>query len=393
MIPEGIISLSGWGCVAAAALLTHITIASVTIYLHRHQAHNALTLHPAVSHFFRFWLWLTTGMVTRAWVAVHRKHHARVETPEDPHSPQVRGIFRVLFGGVGLYRRAAADGETVRLYGQGTPDDWLERNIYAPAPALGLALMLALDLLLFGAAGLAIFAVQMLWIPLWAAGVINGVGHWFGYRNYETRDASRNIVPIGLLIGGEELHNNHHAHEKSARLSHRKWELDIGWVYIRALSFLGLARVRNTAPVPSISASKRVVDSDTIRAVVRNRCHVLKLYARDVVTPVVREQRRESTGHYRRLLGRARKLMSREDVTLDARASDLLEQVLRNNETLRTVQRFRSELMALWDRSGTARGRRVERLKDWCAEAEATGIETLQCFARRLRGYSLLNAA
>lgn len=228
MILEGIAGLSPWGHVAVTAVFTHITIAGVTIYLHRHQAHNALTLHPAASHFFRFWLWLTTGMVTREWVAVHRKHHAKVETPEDPHSPQVRGIFRVLFGGVGLYRRESADRETLESYGQGTPDDWLERNVYAPAPALGLASMLGLDVLLFGTAGLAIFAVQMLWIPLRAAGVINGIGHYFGYRNYETGDASRNIVPIGFLIGGEELHNNHHAHAKSARLAHRKWELDIG---------------------------------------------------------------------------------------------------------------------------------------------------------------------
>lgn len=393
MILEGIAGLSVWGHVAAAAALTHVTIAAVTIYLHRHQAHNALTLHPAASHFFRFWLWLTTGMVTREWVAVHRKHHARVETPEDPHSPQVQGITRVLLGGVSLYRRASADRATLRDYGQGTPDDWLERNVYTPAPVLGLASMLAVDVLLFGIAGVAIFAVQMLWIPLWAAGVINGVGHYFGYRNYETSDASRNIVPIGLLIGGEELHNNHHAHAKSARLAHRKWELDIGWVYIRALALVGLATVRNTAPVPRISVHKHAVDADTAKAVVRNRCHVLKLYARQVVDPVVRQQRRESTGSYRRLLGRARKLMSREDIPLDNRTSAFLDQVLRSNETLRTVQRFKRELTALWDQSGSVQGRRVERLKAWCAEAEATRIETLQHFARRLRGYSLLKAS
>lgn len=392
MIFEGITGLSVWGQVAAAALLTHVTIASVTIYLHRHQAHNALTLHPAASHFFRFWLWLTTGMVTREWVAVHRKHHAKCETPEDPHSPQVRGLLRVLLGGMGLYRREASDPETLRGYGQGTPDDWLERRLYARAPALGPVTMLGIDVLLFGPAGAAIFAVQMLWIPLWAAGVINGVGHYFGYRNYETGDASRNIVPLGLLIGGEELHNNHHAHTTSARLAHRNWEIDIGWLYIRALAALGLARVRHTAPVPCIAAHKNVVDSDTVRAVVRNRFHVLRLYARQVVGPVVREQRHTATGRYRRLLGRARKLMSREDIPLDGRAAVVLDEVLQNNETLRTIQRFKRELAALWDRSATAPVGRVDRLKAWCAEAEDTSIEALQHFARRLRGYSLANA-
>jgi len=393
MILEGTTGLSVWGHIVVTAVLTHVTIASVTIYLHRHQAHHALTLHPAASHFFRFWLWLTTGMVTRQWVAVHRKHHAKCETPEDPHSPQVRGVARVLFGGVGLYRKEASDPETLRRYGQGTPDDPLERRLYARAPGLGPVIMLGVNLLLFGLAGVVIFAVQMLWIPLWAAGVINGIGHYFGYRSYETPDASRNIVPLGFLIGGEELHNNHHAHVTSARLAHGKWELDIGWAYIRALTMLGLARVRHTAPMPSIAANKHAVDADTARAVVRNRCHVLKLYARQVVDPVIREQRHRSTRHHRRLLGRARKLISREYVILDAHKSALLDEVLQNNETLCTVQRFKRDLTALWDRSAVEQGRRVERLKAWCADAEHSSIETLQQFARQLRGYSLVNAS
>lgn len=244
---DGLITLNFWGYVAATLLMTHATIVSVTIFLHRHQAHRALTLHPAASHAFRFWLWITTGMFTREWVAVHRKHHATCETERDPHSPQVHGIWRVLFNGVSLYRLAAREAETVRAYGTGTPNDWLERRVYGAHRFVGIGLMLLVDIVLFGAPGLVIYAVQMVWIPFWAAGVVNGVGHYWGYRNFDTPDESRNIVPVGVLIGGEELHNNHHEHAYSAKFSSKRWELDIGWVYIRCLEFLGLATVKRTA--------------------------------------------------------------------------------------------------------------------------------------------------
>ena len=240
----GVWNLSFWEYVGAALLLTHITIASVTIFLHRHQAHRALTLHPAVSHFFRFWLWLTTGMITREWIAVHRKHHARCETAEDPHSPQIYGIWRLVFGGTWLYRDEAAKKDTLDTYGRGAPNDWVERNVYTPHNVLGILILLALDLVLFGLPGILIYIAQVLWIPFWAAGIINGVGHYLGYRNFETEDASRNIVPIGILIGGEEFHNNHHAYGSSAKLANKWWELDIGWVYIRMLAAVRLAKIR-----------------------------------------------------------------------------------------------------------------------------------------------------
>lgn len=244
---QGLIDLSLWGYVAAALVMTHVTIVSVTIFLHRHQAHRSLALHPVASHFFRFWLWITTGMFTREWVAVHRKHHAAVETDRDPHSPQIHGIWRVLFDGVSLYRATARDLEVVRTYGTGTPDDWMEQRVYGAYRFAGIGVMLVIDVLLFGWAGLLIYVVQMLWIPFWAAGVINGVGHYLGYRNFATPDASRNIVPVGLLIGGEELHNNHHGHAYSAKFSNRWWEFDIGWFYIRLLEFIGLATVKRIA--------------------------------------------------------------------------------------------------------------------------------------------------
>ncbi|MDR9436302.1 MAG: fatty acid desaturase, partial [Thiohalophilus sp.] len=266
---EGLWSLTPWQLVVWALVVTHITIASVTIFLHRAQAHNSVKLHPIISHFFRFWLWLTTGMVTRQWVAIHRKHHAKCETEDDPHSPQVKGIRKVLLQGSELYRAEAANQQTLQQYGKGTPDDWLERHVYTPHPYVGIMFLLLINISLFGPIGITIFAVQMLWNPIWAAGVINGIGHYWGYRNYETGDASRNIVPWGILIGGEELHNNHHAHAVSAKLANKWWELDMGWVYIRLLSLLGLARVRTVAPRPRRLSDKRVLDMETLRAVMR----------------------------------------------------------------------------------------------------------------------------
>ena len=224
-------------------VMTHITIASVTIFLHRCQTHRAVELHPVVSHFMRFWLWLTTGMVTRQWVAIHRKHHRFTEQPGDPHSPHVYGIWRVLFKGAGLYHSASQDSVMVAQYGVGTPDDWLERNVYSKHSRLGIALLLGINLLCFGWWGLLIWAIQMIWIPFWAAGVVNGIGHWVGYRNGITKDNSRNISPIGIIIGGEEFHNNHHLDPGNARLSKTWWEFDIGWFYIKIFERLKLAKL------------------------------------------------------------------------------------------------------------------------------------------------------
>ncbi|MGA7799587.1 MAG: fatty acid desaturase [Gammaproteobacteria bacterium] len=392
MLPQGILDLSPWGYVAATLLLTHITIASVTIFLHRHQAHRALTLHPAVSHFFRFWLWLTTAMVTREWVAVHRKHHAKCETPEDPHSPQTRGLAKVLFAGAVLYRREADNARTLENYGSGTPDDWVERRLYSRFPALGIALMLVLDMALFGPVGLAVFLAQMLWIPLWAAGVINGLGHYWGYRNFEPRDASRNLLPVGVVIGGEELHNNHHAFPQSARLSNKWWEFDIGWLYIRTLELFGLAQVKRTAPKTRIVKGKQAVDMDTARAVVRNRFHVLKLYGRQVVEPVLRSERRTAGDGSRLRLARIRTLMTREDVQLDDHGRELLQGALARSQRLQTVYAFKQQLKTLWERSAQDQAKRVQRLQTWCMDAERSGIHVLQEFARNLRGYTLQDA-
>ncbi len=386
---DGLLDLSPWGYVGATLILTHITIASVTIFLHRHQAHRALTLHPAVSHFFRFWLWLTTATVTKEWVAVHRKHHAKCETPEDPHSPQVRGIAAVLFGGVGLYRAECRNAETMERYGKGTPDDAIEHHVYARVPNLGPTTMALIDLLLFGWVGIIIWVVQMLWIPFWAAGVINGIGHYWGYRNFETSDASRNIVPFGLLVGGEELHNNHHAYRHSAKLSNKWWEIDLGWIYIRLLEIVGLASVKRSAPTTEFLPAKHTVDSDTVAAVIRNRFHVLKLYGAQVIRPVLKMELRGD--HARRQIRRLRKWLTREDVTLDTSQRRALDEVLSESSELEIVVEFKRRLKALMQPS-VKDSDRLARLQEWCATAEATGIEALNEFATRLRGYAMHTA-
>ncbi len=378
-----------WVYLLTGFILTHITIVSVTVFLHRHQAHRALELHPAVSHFFRFWLWLTTGMVTREWVAIHRKHHAKCETPDDPHSPQTRGIGKVMWQGSELYRAEAGNSETLAHFGHNTPDDWLERHVYSRHPVLGVAGMLVIDYLLFGFAGVALWGVQMLWIPFWAAGVINGIGHWWGYRNFETPDASRNISWLGVLIGGEELHNNHHAFASSARFSSRWWEFDLGWGYIRLLQGLRLAKVKKLAPTPHIVTGKERVDMDTLRAVFANRLNVMSNYAREVLLPVLRQEYRCRDGACRKRLRLARRLLVRNPVIMDDNSRGVLDGVLARFANLRTVYQYRERLQGIWNRSATSHEHLLQALQEWCQQAEATGVQALQDFARQLRGYSL----
>lgn len=375
--------------VAIALVLTHMTIASVTIFLHRHQSHHALTLHPVASHLFRFWLWLTTGIVTREWVAIHRKHHAKCETEDDPHSPRYKGIGRVLLTGLGLYRKEARNPDTLARYGNGTPDDWLERHLYSAHPSLGILLLAALELALLGLPAVVIFAVQMAWIPFWAAGVINGVGHFAGYRNFETNDASTNLLPWGLLIGGEELHNNHHAHPASAKLASKWWELDIGWLYIRLLTLLGLARIKRVAPSATNHADVAAIDTDTVRAVLSQRFYVLKRYARWVIDPALRQAHANSDMAGRRLLRRARKPIAREGMQLDDAALAARDAVLEQHQALAVTYRFKQELKAIWTGNPGAAGGRLERLRDWCLACEQTGIDDLVAFAAYLRGYRL----
>ena len=386
---SGLLDLPWWGYVLATLGMTHVTIVSITIYLHRHQAHRALDLHPAVAHFFRFWLWLTTGTITEQWVAVHRKHHARVESEDDPHSPKIFGIGKLLLEGAELYRKAAAEPETIARYGHGCPDDWLERNVYKPWTDRGYYLMLIIDVILFGPIGITIWAVQMMWQPIFAAGVINGIGHWWGYRNYETRDISTNIVPWGILIGGEELHNNHHAFASSAKLSVKPWEFDVGWAYLRILQLFRLARVRKLPPEVVMVPGKRDLDVETVQTLVSNRFQVMADYAKRVVSRVHAEEivKIESSRHG--FLKSARPLLIREESLLSGEARLRLERVLAQNDALKTVYRSKRQLQALWHQRHATQEHLLEALRDWCRQAEASGVRALEEFARTLPAYSI----
>ena len=393
---HGLMPLPWWGYVVVALALTHVTIACVTIFLHRAQAHRALDLSPSVSHFFRFWLWLTTGMVTKEWVAIHRKHHAKVETIDDPHSPQARGIKTVFWRGSELYREEAANAETLEKYGRGTPDDWIERNVYTAYSWQGVGLMLAVDVMLFGGAGLTIWAVQMAWIPVTAAGVINGFGHYWGYRNFPCADASTNIVPWGILIGGEELHNNHHAYGTSAKLSSRWYEFDLGWAYIRILETLGLAEVRKVAPKLRVESSgKHVPDFATLQAVIANRYAVATAYTRTLKTTCATElaRLRERAGRSEFAdvpsMRRLKRWLSGDAIrTLHEREHALLAKAMENSRALSTIYAMRQELNVLWERSTESSEQLLARLQDWCLRAEASGIPPLAQFSLQLKRYA-----
>lgn len=387
---HGLTHASGWEVFIFTAIVTHITIASVTIFLHRCQAHRALELHAIPSHFFRFWLWLTTGQVTKEWAAVHRKHHAKCETEEDPHSPVVRGIKKVLFEGAELYRIESKNQETLSKYGHGTPDDWLERNLYSRFSWQGVAFMLIINVLLFGAIGVTVWAVQMMWIPIMAAGVINGIGHYWGYRNYECNDAATNIVPWGILIGGEELHNNHHTFGTSAKLSSKWYEFDLGWAYIRILETLHLAKVKKVAPTPKFAKGKLTIDFDTLQAVITNRYDVMAKYAVSVKKTWRDEldQLRHKAHLEHRFLQSVKKVLQREPAQLEAPQREQLRQLFAHSKALQTMHDMRAELNAIWERSSATREQLLVQLQDWCNRAEASGIQTLRDFSMRLRTYA-----
>ncbi|MDP2835223.1 MAG: fatty acid desaturase [Pseudomonadota bacterium] len=386
---NGLIALPWWGYVVVTLALTHISIAGITIFLHRAQAHRALDLHPIASHFFRFWLWLTTGAVTREWVSVHRKHHAKCETAEDPHSPVILGIGTVLTHGYELYQAAASEPATCERYGHGTPDDWLERNLYSGRRNLGITLMLLIDLALFGAIGLTLWAVQMLWMPLFAAGIINGAGHYFGYRNFACDDASSNIVPWGILIGGEELHNNHHAYGSSAKLSNRWYEIDIGWGYIRILEFFGLANVKKVAPRVRWGEIKHFCDVELLHSVATHRYDVLTRYARGMKRTYAEELEKLGASLPQGItLRQARAWFGRNLADLKTSERLHLQTLLAQSPRLNTLYQMRQELIALWGRSTASSEQLVRQLQDWCQRAESSGIEALSQFSFRLRRYA-----
>ena len=380
----GLLQLAWWQVLLIGLVLTHITIVSVTLYLHRHSAHRALDLHPAVRHFFRFWLWMTTGMTTKAWTAIHRKHHAKCEQAEDPHSPQIHGLRKVLWQGAELYRAEAVNQDTLARYGHGTPDDWLERNVYNRHSVLGVSLMLILDVLLFGGLGAALWAMQMAWIPFWAAGVVNGVGHFWGYRNFEAQDASTNLTPWGLIIGGEELHNNHHTYPTSAKFSVKPYEFDIGWVYITLLSSVGLARAKKTPPRLAYGDVRPVADAQTLEALIAHRYEVMAGYARQM-REVLHQQTASAGAASAGAIRSARRWLHRDADKVPAAAMPQLAEARAAYPALDKMVTMREELRQLWLNTGRSREQLVADLQAWCKRAEDSGVAALHEFSMKLR--------
>lgn len=388
----GILNFSFWGYVIAILILTQITIISVTLYLHRCQAHRALELHPIISHFFRFWLWLTTGMETKEWTAIHRKHHAKCETTEDPHSPQVLGISKVLWEGAELYRDASKNKDDMEHYGQGTPEDWIERHLYTPHSRMGIVLMALIDLILFGIPGITIFALQMIWIPFFAAGVINGIGHYWGYRNYECPDAARNIVPLGIFLGGEELHNNHHTFGSSAKFSSKWWEIDIGWLYISILRIFRLARIKKIAPKLAIIKNKNSIDTDTLKAIIINRFQIMSQYSKTVIIPVFQEEKRKAGEKGKKLFAHAKSLLIREVSLIDEKSKARLAKLLSEEQTLQLVYQYRQKLQDIWRRTNASQKELLDALQEWCKQAEEAGIHALTQFVNHLKGFKSVSS-
>jgi stearoyl-CoA desaturase (delta-9 desaturase) len=385
-LAHGVWRLSWWQVLIFTLVVTHITIASVTIFLHRTQAHRAMELGPIPSHFFRFWLWLTTGMVTKEWVAIHRKHHAKCETPDDPHSPQTRGIETVFWQGAELYRAEAKNKETLAKFGHGTPDDWIERNLYTRFSWQGVALMLIINVTLFGALGATVWAVQMLWIPITAAGIINGIGHYWGYRNFEAPDASTNISPWGLIIGGEELHNNHHTYPTSAKFAVKPYEFDLGWAYIRAMQAIGWAKVKKVPPKLQLGDIRPVADEKTLEAVITNRYEVMARYAREMRRACSDEiSVLQARGQDLSILKAARRWLHRDDDRVPADARNQVDQARAASPALDKMLTMREELRQMWLNTSVSREQLTHDLQAWCKRAEDSGIARLQVFSQRLR--------
>ena len=383
-LTQGLFPMPFWGYVVFTLVMTQITVLAVTLYLHRCQAHRALELHPIVSHFFRFWLWLTSAQNTKEWTAVHRKHHARCETEDDPHSPQVQGLRKVMLEGAELYRDTADQPEVLEKYGKGTPDDWMERNIYNRFKMSGILLMFLIDVVCFGAVGITIWAIQMMFMPVFAAGVINGVGHYYGYRNFECPDAATNIVPWGLFLGGEELHNNHHTYATSAKFSVKKWEFDIGWMVICVLRTFGLAKVKRVPPKLEL-AEGRDIDRETIKAVITNRFQLLSTYSKEVIMPVIREEKRLAGVKSKRLYKRAAVALTRHQLVIKDADKERLTALLENSQSLQVVHDFQEKLKDLWQKTSSSTEELVHDLREWCVQAEKTGIKSLQDFAMLIR--------
>ncbi len=388
MFEQGLLELGGWQTLLYTLVLTHISIICVTVYLHRCQAHRAMDMHPALAHFFRFWTWLTTATITKEWVSVHRKHHAKCETEDDPHSPVVKGLKTVLLKGAELYFEEINNQETITRYSKGCPDDWVEKNVYQKYKMLGIAIMFVVNLILLGPIGITVWAVQMIWMPFHAAGIINGIGHAMGYRNFECADAATNITPLAIWIGGEELHNNHHTYPNSAKLSVKKWEFDIGWMYIRTFEILGLVKNVRRGPVAHVDNNKLELDFDAAMAAANNRFQIMAKFYQTVIKPVVAEQKKQADDSGRALFKRAKRIIAKEDSLLSDSYRQQLTELTDMNEIMETIYQMKQDLLQVWKKRTATKDDLLNAMQDWCKEAENSGIRALEDFSHTLKQYS-----
>jgi stearoyl-CoA desaturase (delta-9 desaturase) len=385
---NGVLDLSAWQIVLYTLIMTHISIISITVYLHRAMAHRAMDMNPALAHFFRFWCWFTMATVTKEWIAVHRKHHAKCETDEDPHSPVRKGLKAVLLGGAELYQSEASKEETINRYGKGCPESWVDVNVYEKHKNLGITILGFMNIILFGPIGLTVWAIQMLWQPVHAAGIINGVGHVFGYRNFECSDASRNITPLAIWIGGEELHNNHHTYPNSAKLSVKAWEFDIGWMYIRTFQILGLVKNVRQGPVVHVDKNKTELDIDAAMAAANNRFQIMAKFYQSVIKPVVKETKNEANVKLAPVMKRAKKLLTRDDSLMTDKYRSQLAELIEYDEMVEKVYQMKQDLQQVWKKRSSSRDELLHAMQEWCKEAEASGIHALEEFANSLKQYS-----
>jgi len=388
MFEQGLLELGGWQTLLYTLVLTHISIVCVTVYLHRCQAHRAMDMHPALAHFFRFWTWLTTATITKEWVSVHRKHHAKCETEDDPHSPVIKGLKTVLLTGAELYYEEINNQETITRYSKGCPDDWVEKNVYQKYKMLGIAIMFVVNLILLGPIGITVWAIQMIWMPFHAAGIINGIGHAMGYRNFECADAARNITPLAIWIGGEELHNNHHTYPNSAKLSVKKWEFDIGWMYIRTFEILGLVKNVRRGPVAHVDNNKLELDFDAAMAAANNRFQIMAKFYQTVIKPVVAEQKKQADNSGRALFKRAKRIIAKEDSLLSDSYRQQLTELTDKNEIMETIYQMKQDLLQVWKKRTANKDDLLNAMQDWCKEAESSGIRALEDFSHTLKQYS-----
>jgi len=387
---NGLIEFTWLEYVVYTLVVTHITIVCITLYLHRGVCHSAIEIRPVLAHFFRFWLWLTTSMRTADWVAIHRKHHAKVETIEDPHSPAFYGISTVFLQGADLYHEEKNNKETIDKYSQNCPTDWIEEKLYTGRNNLGILLLFIANIILFGVVGIIIWSIQMAWTPIFAAGGINGAGHYWGYRNFDTNDDSTNMSPLALIIGGEELHNNHHAFPTAAKFSLKPWEFDIGWLYIKIFSLLGQVRVKRLATKTIISSPNNSLDSETGYALLKSKITVITNYTRNVLKPILYDETRNAKNDIKKLLRQSKNTLARQPNRISNQDTTRLQEIFKECSSLQTVYHLRNQLYDILHARNTEHENFIETLNRWCEDAKSTGIDCLNDFSDSLKGYKVV---